>query len=91
MQTEAQKEAKAKIAAILAEADAAIEKACKIADEHGLSFHVMGQRYVGTNNGKRLTLDDYWDGEYYDDLDEDDPRFDPDCEYAGWQNSSTFC
>lgn len=77
--------------AAVKEADAAIEKACKIADEHGLSFYMMGQRYVGTNNGKRLTIDDYWDGVYYDDLDEDDERFDPDYEYAGWQNSSTFC
>jgi hypothetical protein len=72
------------------EAEVAIEKACEIADKHGLSFDIMGQRYVG-NNGKRLTIDDYWNGVYYDDLDEDDERFDPDYEYAGWQNSSTFC
>jgi len=77
--------------AAVKEADAAIEKACKIADEHGLSFDMMDQRYVGTNNGKRLTVSDYWHGVYYDDLDEDDDRFDPDYEYAGWQSSSTFC
>ena len=71
-------------------AEAAVQKACEIADKHGLSFEMMGQRYVG-NNGKRLTIDDYWNGVYYDNLDEDDPRFDPDYEYAGWQNSSTFC
>ena len=73
------------------EAEAAIEKACKIADEHGLSFDILNQRYVGDNNGKRLTIDDYWNGVYYNDLDEDDERFHPDYEYAGWQNSSTFC
>lgn len=77
--------------AAVKEAEAAIEKACKIADEHGLSFDILNQRYVGDNNGKRLTIDDYWNGVYYDDMDKGDERFDPDYEYAGWQNSSTFC
>ncbi len=75
----------------VAEAHAAIEKACKIADEHGLTFYMMDQRYVGSNGGKRLTVQDYWNGEYYWEMEEDDPRYDPDEVYAGWQNSSTFC
>lgn len=71
-------------------AEAAVQRAREIADEHGLSFYMMDQRYVG-NNGKRLTIKDYWAGVYYADLDENDERFDPNYEYAGWQNSSTFC
>lgn len=86
MSNDAQKE----LNDVVKAAEATVQKACEIADKHGLSFYMMGQRYVG-NNGKRLTIDDYWDGLYYDDLDEDDERFDPDYEYAGWQNSSTFC
>ena len=86
MSNDAQKE----LNDVVKSAEAAIQKACEIADKHGLSFDMMDQRYVG-NNGKRLTIDDYWVGMYYDDLDEDDERFDPDYKYAGWQNSSTFC
>lgn len=69
----------------------AVEKACEIADKHGLEFRVIGQTYVGSNNGQRLTVNDYWDGVYYEDLTDDDERYDYDEKYAGWQNSSTFC
>lgn len=87
MSNDAQKELNDAVKA----AEAAVQKACEVADKHGLSFDMMDQRYVGDNNGKRLTIADYWDGVYYDDMEEDDERFDPDYEYAGWQNSSTFC
>lgn len=86
MSNDAQKE----LNDVVKSAEAAIQKACEIADKHGLSFDMMDQRYVG-NNGKRLTVDDFHDGVSYYDMNEDDERFDPDHEYAGWQNSSTFC
>lgn len=74
------------------EMHSAIDKAIELADKGGFSFTLAdGQTYVGTNNGKRLTVEDYWDGIYYDDMEEDDERFDPEYDYAGWQNSSTFC
>ena len=87
MSNDAQKE----LNDVVKTAEDAVQKACEIADKHGLSFRIMGQRYVGSKNGKRLTIDDYLDGVYYDDLGGDDERFDPDYKYAGWQNSSTFC
>lgn len=65
--------------------------AVEIADEYGLCFTIAGQRYVGTRGGTRLTVNDYWDGVNYYDMEEDDPRYDPEEEYSGWQNSSTFC
>ena len=86
MSNDAQKELNDAVKA----AEAAIQKACEVADKHGLSFDMMDQSYVG-NNGKRLTVNDFYNGVYYDDLDEDDERFDPDYKYAGWLNSSTFC
>jgi len=45
MQTEAQKEAKAKIAAILAEADAKLAEAVRLADEAGVDFYWEGPEY----------------------------------------------
>lgn len=76
--------------------EAAVKEACAIADKHGLEFSIMDRTYVGDNGGKRLTVADYWDGTYYDNLEEDDPRFVAEDDwdeqvYAGWQNSSTFC
>lgn len=75
----------------IAEVHKAIAKACEIADKYGLDFRLLDERYVGSNGGKRLTVDDYYDGTYYYEMDEDDPRYDPAELYAGWQNSSTFC
>lgn len=77
--------------AILTEVHSKVKEACKIADKHGLSFTLDYETYVGTKQGKRLTVQDYWDGTAYYELEEDDPRYDEDEEYSGWQNSSTFC
>lgn len=79
------------LAAAVENAEKSVKEAVEIADKYGLEFDICGQTYVGDNNGKRLTVEDYWDGTYYDDLDEDDERMDEDYAYAGWQNSSTFC
>lgn len=68
-----------------------IDAAVEIADEHGLRFNIMEQTYVGTKNGTRLSIEDFWDGIYYHEMDEDDERYDEDELYSGWQNSSTFC
>lgn len=84
------------LAAAVANAEKSVKEAVDIADKYGLEFDICDQTYVGNNNGKRLTVEDYWDGTYYSDLDEDDPRFVAEDDwddqvYAGWQNSSTFC
>lgn len=78
------------LAAVMESATKSVADAVGIADKYGLEFDICGQTYIG-DNGQRLTLEDYWDGTYYDDLDEDDERYDEEQLYAGWQNSSTFC
>lgn len=45
MKTEKQKEAEAKIKALLAEADAKLAKAARIADEAGVDFYWSGPDY----------------------------------------------
>ena len=84
-------EAQDKLDALIKKIHKDIDAAVEIADEHGLQFDIMNETYVGTKNGTRLSIEDYWDGIYYDDLDEDDERYDEDYLYSGWQNSSTFC
>lgn len=79
------------LAEAVANAEKSVQEAVNIADKYGLDFSMFDQTYVGDNGGKRLTISDYWDGNTYDDLDEDDERFDDEYQYAGWQNSSTFC
>lgn len=85
------KEAVAKLSEMVTKAESIVDECVTFADEHGLEFIICEQEYVGTNKGNRLTVEDYWDGTTYDDLDEDDPRIDEEYQYSGWQNSSTFC
>ena len=88
------KEATKRIAELLAQNDKNIDEAVTLADEHDLEIFFEtpdGQSvtYI-PQNGKRPTVDDFWQNGYYEAGEGDTPD-DWDEQYAGWQNSSTFC
>lgn len=87
-------EATQRIAQLLAQNESNIAEAVALADTHDItvSFRAPNDTHMSyvPQNGKRPTLDDYWENGYGE-PGEDGLADDWDYSYAGWQNSSTFC
>ncbi len=84
-------QATAQISKLLIENGINLEKAQALADEFDIEFRFEAPEGTSISyvpqNGKRPTVQDYYDGEY----DEEAQEESGDYNFAGWQNSSTFC
>jgi hypothetical protein len=86
-------EATKKIAELLAKNKSNLDEAVALANEHDVSFHFSTPDHTSItyvpDNGKRPTVNDYYENGWDESYGTEEEPWDQ--QYAGWQNSSTFC
>ena len=86
-------EATKKIAELLAQNRKNLDEAVVLANQFDVEFNFTTPDHTSVSyvpdNGKRPTVEDYYENGWSESYGTEDEPWDQ--QYAGWQNSSTFC